>query len=856
MNSIGITGSLLALTKVVFGVASTVSMALLCGQTGSEKGNLVGLDFLEASWYLNEVSTALIFVDSQSTPVVELPEDSDEIRFLNTEVVELVGDDRGSYVVSLRFLPLRTGVRSFPSFPILLDGERLETPSRQILVGEPHTTEAMSFSIQAAKSRVYVGEPIRLDFVWRCDLPMNQMRELRLSPSFFSSSKLEVVIPRSVVPEEEQFGLPVGGRRVIAHRISKEDTFPPRMGELRFSVFVRFKEPGPFEIPRTRLLCSRLLVENAQSNRYAAYFNNALFEAPDRASPYEKLHAFSDPVTIEALPLPGKDRLESFSGLFGLDSIEVSVRPESAPVGQLMEIRIDVRSAVCSEMLELPDLGRQASLRNRFWVGQDVNEIWKPDGRTFIYRARPLSVETSAFPSLAFQVFDPVEADYRMVRTKPVSLDIFAREGKDYFPIEKIPGAQYLVVGNDDGIWHNLKPAFMTDLLDVLVNALADGVWVFLLVGPALFFGLSLWAREARRRSIDAAYRNRRAAYEQFRKAVSKGEDDAEALRALLAACFERRESALTAKDVARLLGSVRSEAGLAREIEEAIGERDADRYRPASEDAKSLRRTGPLGERVYRLFQRGLVSAILIFFVTNGMDRSHAADWGRAESLFDDALLAAETNLDSDEVEKRFAEAALEFQSCAENGIRAGRSWYNAGNAWFKAGEMGRSIASYRQAQARMPFDGNVADSLQAARALSLDTFSEARTSLRTPSRWQKASFSLLWLGAAVVAAFWVRYRSRLWLTLSAAVFGAALVQGGFLAWGALAGFEEGVLIADEVYGRKGPGYAYLSAYTDPLHDGLELVIVEQRGEWTRARLQDGSECWLPTDTVVVLEL
>jgi len=85
--------------------------------------------------------------------------------------------------------------------------------------------------------------------------------------------------------------------------------------------------------------------------------------------------------------------------------------------------------------------------------------------------------------------------------------------------------------------------------------------------------------------------------------------------------------------------------------------------------------------------------------------------------------------------------------------------------------------------------------------------------------------------------------------------LFGAAIFQGLLLGWDAVAGLDNGVLIVDEVYGRKGPGYSYLSAYADPLHNGLEVAIAEDREDWVRARLADGSECWLPKEAIEVLE-
>ena len=812
------------------------------------------LHMMEASWFVDEVSTVLLFVDAKVEPILQPIEDTDEIRFLDSEVMKLEEDERGSYAMSVRFLPLRTGVRDFPSLAVDVDGDVLRSLPRQLFVGEPHLSDSMSFIIEAEKTQVYVGEPLRLDFIWRCQLPMNQMRALSLYPDFFNDSDIEVVIPRSVVPEEEQFGLPVGGRRVIAHRISGEEAFPPSLGELRFSVFVRFEESGMFEILRTRLLCSRLLVENAQSNRYAAYFDNALFESVDRSLPNEKLHAFSSPIEIEVLPLPSKGRLESFSGLFNVNSIEVSVQPATAEVGQLIEVRVEVNSDVCSEMLELPDLSRQASLQNRFWVGQEVNEIWRPSGRTFVARARPLSVESIAFPSLAIQIFDPDEADYRLIRTRPVPIEISARDGMSYFPVEKIPGAQYSVIGSNEGIWHNYDATIMGDVMDELVNLLADGLWAFVLLGPILFYGLSFWAREARRRAIDEAYRIRREAFEKFKRAASKGEDDVEALRELVAACFERRQAALTAKDVARLLDAAEGERDLVEEIEATIGETDTRKYNPGKGKPGERKRTGRLGERVFELFQKGLVSVILIIAL-GAAEYSNAADWDDAEALFTAALESAEEGLGSEMTESKFAAAALEFESCAANGIRAGLSWYNAGNAWFKTGEIGRSIASYRQAQTRMPFDERVATSLEAARALRLDSFSHDRESIETPIRWQKAMFSLLWLVSFGVNLFWIRYRNRVWLTVSGVLFGVTIMQGLLLGWAVVTGRDEGVLIVDEVYGRKGPGYSYLSSYADPLHNGIELSLLEVRGEWLLASLEDGSDCWLPCETVQILE-
>ena len=105
------------------------------------------------------------------------------------------------------------------------------------------------------------------------------------------------------------------------------------------------------------------------------------------------------------------------------------------------------------------------------------------------------------------------------------------------------------------------------------------------------------------------------------------------------------------------------------------------------------------------------------------------------------------------------------------------------------------------------------------------------------------------------IVALVWIRDRnswSRLGLAVSIALSGVSLFV---CLKDRLDGAEEGVLIVDEAYGRKGPGYAYSSAFSGPLHNGIELQVTEQREDWLKAELPDGSECWLPSEAVSRLQ-
>ena len=302
------------------------------------------------------------------------------------------------------------------------------------------------------------------------------------------------------------------------------------------------------------------------------------------------------------------------------------------------------------------------------------------------------------------------------------------------------------------------------------------------------------------------------------------------------------------------LLEKVFSDDKVIGEIREKIDALDLPNYQEEPIATKRSKSVKEIGANLIRL----LKGSAMILLATGwfGGSEARANAWKEAESLFAEALQLAESVPDIEQVNAKFAEAALAYERSANDGIRPGGSWYNAGNAWFQNGELGRSIANYKQSLSRRPFDERVSGGLQAARGLRVDRFaSEVRESV--VSQWgMRAAFSVTWLATATLIVVWIRFRGRYLLTATCLVALAATLLGGRIVWGAFSSLGEGVVISEEIYARKGPGYAYASAFMDPIHDGLEVKILEIRSDWLRARLADGSECWLPQATVQKLAL
>ena len=83
-----------------------------------------------------------------------------------------------------------------------------------------------------------------------------------------------------------------------------------------------------------------------------------------------------------------------------------------------------------------------------------------------------------------------------------------------------------------------------------------------------------------------------------------------------------------------------------------------------------------------------------------------------------------------------------------------------------------------------------------------------------------------------------------------------AALLVLGSLAYEAVAqrGTALGVIVVPDTVARQGDGHSYESAFREPLHAGAEFRVLEERPDWYRVELPDGSSCWLPAADVELL--
>jgi hypothetical protein len=797
--------------------------------------------FPDKTWFTDRVATTIVNLPEGVEQPEELPDGGEGVAIAGMEVTET---KEGS-VVEIRWLPRDVGVVVFPALEFTSEKTRFITAARQITVSAPRRSDEMELSITPGKRRVYAGEPLRLDVRWTCRVPTERLRTLLCNPGFLNDDGIEVVVPRSTVPEKERLGVPFGGRRVIARRQVRQGT--SELGEVTFAIFLRISEPGTVQVPGVRLECVRLKAAGGAFAPYAAYFNNALFEVVDRGAAYERVFVESEPAVIEVLPLPEEGRSENFSGLFTPCEIDVSVRPNDCVVGTVLEVDLEVRSEAPHGFLELPDLRRQRSLRSWFKVDAELGRAWLEDGTRFRARLRPLTTRVKAVPSVGIQVFDAEEGHYEYVKTTVLPIMVRPQDGKEFFDTKDLGGEEAGLTDQAEGVWHNDRRNLMNDTWNTISGMLSDDFWLWMLPGPLVFVILLPWAREGRLRALNPAYRKLVRAYERFRRMPEGGAEKWAALRGVLAAGLGTDPEALTGREVrSRLAQRGVSEDDLA-VVTDSVVELDAEAFSKEKTPAVLPKLGGP-GERIFKAL-RELVVVVLVMLMTGSM-RAGVAGWDDAEALFEAAM---EAEAGSAAAAALFSRSALGFEAVARAGERPGAAWLNVGNAWFEAGEIGRSIAGYRQAEVYRPFDDRIDRNLAAVRALAVDVVEgdRSRSAWLWPVRWLRAVLVPVIFTFWILLLLWVRYRKP--GLMASAGFSLLLALGLVVLMMAARKRDgrEGVVIVPEVFGRKGPAYRYRTAFLEPLHDGLEFEMIEQRDDWVHIQLADDRTCWVPAGQV-----
>jgi tetratricopeptide (TPR) repeat protein len=258
------------------------------------------------------------------------------------------------------------------------------------------------------------------------------------------------------------------------------------------------------------------------------------------------------------------------------------------------------------------------------------------------------------------------------------------------------------------------------------------------------------------------------------------------------------------------------------------------------------------------------LVLLMVLGTVSNAME-SKALDSAEVWNLYRDGesfFRQAIELLPTDPAKARnlLEKAVLSFESVhREGGVENGRLFYNIGNIYFRLGDTGKAILNYRRAERFIPNDVNLQQNLNYARSRCLDKIDPKPQSqvLRTVFFWHYdlGAITRAWLLAVISGLLWLSagiylLKRKSWLRYVAASCAAlSLLLACSLTVDAYeqANVRTGVILQQEVIGRKGDSTTFEPTFKEPLHMGVEFNLVEERKGWLHIELADGRRCWIP---------
>ena len=299
------------------------------------------ITLIDKSFFTDRVATAQI---QHSHPLIlrnEAPFTDSSLKLLSVDSRETQQKNSLRYQTQLRFLPLKTGNLQFPALSWKSPIGLLQTKAIDLKVDSPQKSSAMQLKIRAHKQRVFVGEPLKITLEWTSTLEINRLQELKLYPDFFNIEGIEVVVPRISAPKDAQIGMPLGGRRIIAHRKSSS---PQKLGKVHLDLFLRFQQTGHYKFTSSRLECGLIASSNRSFAPYAAHFNNAFFEPVDTKVPHKRIYVDSEAFGIHVLALPPNTSEHPFTGLFTPITFKTRTTTNATKVGELIPLQIDCTS--------------------------------------------------------------------------------------------------------------------------------------------------------------------------------------------------------------------------------------------------------------------------------------------------------------------------------------------------------------------------------------------------------------------------------------------------------------------------------------------------------------------------------
>lgn len=213
----------------------------------------------------------------------------------------------------------------------------------------------------------------------------------------------------------------------------------------------------------------------------------------------------------------------------------------------------------------------------------------------------------------------------------------------------------------------------------------------------------------------------------------------------------------------------------------------------------------------------------------------------------------------------QQFQQAAELYKQILSQGYENKAVYYNLGNCYYRLNEIGQAILYYEKALKLDPNDADVKYNLGLAglklvdrvemppRFFLFDWWDSIRNYFSlTQLTYLVMMLFILTAGFLVIWLFIKQYRLRRWLvTFSIVTALLTIFASYFLFLNARRAMNDrsAVILAPSVTVLSAPDEKSTDVFI--LHEGIKVILDEQRQEWVKISLPDGKSGWIKTGTL-----
>ena len=825
------------------------------------------------------------FDDFQVGTLGEQSLDSRQVTIINGRRSEIV---RRGRQYNYRLTPTKSGTLTIPAPTATIDGKVLTGRTITLKVIPPGDQDSVIVEFSTDRSSVYPMQSFELSLTIAVkDMPgeIKDRDPLTVQPK---PPALDVAwldddrLPEGIEPEKRWREIlePLVSRRGNGFQVNNIGTS---------SVFSLFEDDATGFYPEPRRTTRQ--DANGEDAGYWEYqFSRKLI--PHKLGTYEfptvtlrgtfadriengqlvgqRIYALARGLEIAVKDVPFNGRPDSYIGAVGTFDVKAELAPTTARVGDPMTLTVTLAGQGTLDDARPPVLTDVSGIEQAFRTYDATEESGK-NSRRFTYSLRPLSTDITEFPAIPLSWFDVETDKYVTASTKPIPVTIREAETLAGSEIVSAPpetaGTSGDLEASEGGVFAN-----DSDLSSLRNEAMRPARWVaawsvMILCWAVAVFGI----RRVQRIREDPALLRRRAAASRAHSVLSEVttgscESLRRAVSGLIADFANVPEAGLTPKDAAGHLASLGVAGELSVRTEKFLNDCDAARYGASPDVSRMQTEAKELVEHLVAELRKSsrsttasTVNTTTLFvlgLLTSGCSDAPSLDKFHKFQDAETAFAQAETTDD-------FSRVAQQYNQIGESEFVSGAILYNQGNAWMRAGETGRAIAAYRHAQRYRTRDPYLVANLQNALAVANRTPATEETGIVSYlffwQHWlsypEKFTTTTILLAVALVVSLFGQLSRHITLCRRLAITTAVLVLlsgvSTALDWYRFDQTTHGVVIADQAMVRKGNSENYEAAFTDPLSEGTEFIVLEEREDWLHIQIGDAGTGWLPTRLV-----